>query len=304
MAADHPTQRPLAALAMRLCAALVLSAMFALAKLLSESGVPLVDILFWRQVPTIVLVLCWLAMRGQLGRLRTERPGSHGRRAVYGVIGMVLNFGAVTLLPLAEATTLNFTSAIWAVILSSLLLKEAVGRYRWAAVLLGFIGVVVITQPGHSPIPLFGAAVGLGAAFMIALISIQIRDLGRTEEPLTVVFYFALFSVPMLLPVLLWQGAPAHSPYQWALLAALGLTGLLGQLLLTASLRYGSVASVIVMDYSALIWATLFGFLLFDRLPSSTTWLGAPMVVLAGLIIAWREHHLSRRTAPPTPPVA
>ena len=304
MAADHPTQRPLAALAMRLCAALVLSAMFALAKLLSESGVPLVDILFWRQVPTIVLVLCWLAMRGQLGRLRTERPGSHGRRAVYGVIGMVLNFGAVTLLPLAEATTLNFTSAIWAVILSSLLLKEAVGRYRWAAVLLGFIGVVVITQPGHSPIPLFGAAVGLGAAFMIALISIQIRDLGRTEEPLTVVFYFALFSVPMLLPVLLWQGAPAHSPYHWALLAALGLTGLLGQLLLTASLRYGSVASVIVMDYSALIWATLFGFLLFDRLPSSTTWLGAPMVVLAGLIIAWREHHLSRRTAPPTPPVA
>ncbi|MHA6317007.1 DMT family transporter [Altererythrobacter sp. CAU 1778] len=304
MAADHPTQRPLAALAMRLCAALILSAMFALAKLLSESGVPLVDILFWRQVPTIVLVLCWLAMRGQLGRLRTERPGSHGRRAVYGVIGMVLNFGAVTLLPLAEATTLNFTSAIWAVILSSLLLKEAVGRYRWAAVLLGFIGVVVITQPGHSPIPLFGAAVGLGAAFMIALISIQIRDLGRTEEPLTVVFYFALFSVPMLLPVLLWQGAPAHSPYQWALLAALGLTGLLGQLLLTASLRYGSVASVIVMDYSALIWATLFGFLLFDRLPSSTTWLGAPMVVLAGLIIAWREHHLSRRTAPPTPPVA
>ena len=209
---------------------------------------------------------------------------------------MFLNFGAVTLLPLAEATTLNFTTAIWAVILSALILRERVGLWRWSAVLLGFAGVLVIAQPGQSPIPPLGAAVALAAAFMIALISIQIRDLSRTEHPLTIVFWFSAFTLPFLslaMPFVM----TGHTPYQWGLLLGLGVFGLLGQFLLTASLRYGAVASVIVMDYSSLVWATLFGWWVFDRLPPGSTWAGAPLIVGAGLLIAWREHRLSLQRA-------
>ena len=289
--------RPVLALVIRLGAAFVLSVMLVLVKLAAESGAHLAEILFWRQMPSVPLIGLWLAATGGLHRLRTARIGKHGLRALYGLIGMALNFGAVTLLPLPEATTINFTTAFWAVILSALILRERVGPWRWAAVLLGFAGVLIITQPGDGHIPLLGALVGLGAAFMIALISIQVRDLARTDEPLSIVFWFSAFSIPVLGLMMPFVAEP-HSTYQWTLLAGLAAFGLLGQLLLTAALRYGAVASVIVMDYSALIWATLFGWAVFDLLPPATTWIGAPLIVGAGLIIAWREHTLGK---PPRP---
>ncbi len=285
------------ALLIRLGAAFVLSVMLVLVKLAHESGVHLVEILFWRQVPTIPILLVWFAASGTLPLLRTERLGKHAQRAAFGLTGMVLNFGAVTLLPLAEATTFGFTSAIWAVILSALLLREKVGIYRWGAVFLGFAGVLVIAQPGGGNVPLFGAAVALAAPFMIALISIQIRDLTRTEHPLTIVFYFSAFTVPLLALALPFVLSP-HTAYQWGLLGGLALFGLLGQFLLTAALKYGAVASVIVMDYSSLLWATMFGFWFFDKLPTAWLWLGAPLIICAGSIIAYREHRLAKVVKP------
>ena len=291
------TQKPLLALGLRLSAVAVLATLLMLVKYTAQSGVALAEILFWRQALIIPIVLAWLGWRRQVSRLRTKRLPIHARRAVIGVIGMVLNFGAVTLLPLAEATTLGFTTPIFAVILSALLLRESVGPVRWLAVALGFAGVVIITQPGHSTIAPLGAAVGLAAGFMVALINIQLRDLGRTDEPLSIVFWFAALSTPFLaltLPIVMTQ----HSFQQWALLMAIGVIGGAGQLLLTASLRFGQVASVIVMDYSALIWATLFGWLVWDHLPPVATWLGAPAIIAAGIVIAWREHTLHRRSPP------
>jgi drug/metabolite transporter (DMT)-like permease len=282
----------LLALLIRLGAAFVLSVMLVFVKLVTEAGVSLTETLFWRQLPTVPILLLWFASRRRLSALWSERLGSHARRAMMGLVGMFLNFGAVTLLPLAEATSLNFTSAIWAVIFSALLLRENVGPWRWAAVLLGFVGVLVIAQPGNGHVPLLGAGVALGAAFMIALISIQIRDLARTEEPLSIVFWFAAFSVPVLalaMPFVMTR----HSAYEWALLTGLAVFGLLGQFLLTAALRFGAVASVIVMDYSSIVWATVFGWAVFDHLPPTSTWMGAPLIVAAGLLIAWREHRLS-----------
>jgi drug/metabolite transporter (DMT)-like permease len=285
-------QRPLLALLIRLGSAFVLSLMLVFVKLLHESGVSLTETLFWRQLPTVPILLAWFGLRGQLSVLRSDRLWAHGRRAASGLLGMFLNFGAVTLLPLAEATTLNFTTAIWAVILAGLVLRQHVGPWRWGAVLLGFAGVLVITRPGHSSIPPFGAAVALAAAFNIALISHQIRDLAQTDHPLTIVFWFAAVSVVLLAPAMPFV-MTRHTGYQWGLLAGLALFGLAGQFLLTAALRYGAVASVIVMDYSSLIWATLFGWLVFGRLPPASTWAGVPLIVGAGLVITWREHRLS-----------
>ena len=290
-----PKQRPLLALAVRLGAIAGLATMSALIKLTAERGVHVAEIMFWRQLATLPILLAWAALVGGVGQLKTARPGMHFKRALYGTIGMVLNFGAVILLPLAEATTMNFTAPIWAVILATLLLKERPGVWRWSAVGAGFLGVLLIAQPGSGHIPPFGALVALGGAFMIALISIQIADLNRTDKPLVIVFYFALFSVPVTGAFMPFVGK-AHDATTWWLLAGIGVSGVIGQLLLTAALRFGKVSSVIVMDYSALFWATLYGWWLFDMLPPASTWLGAPIIIAAGLVIAWREHRLSRPT--------
>ncbi|NCU12361.1 MAG: DMT family transporter [Sphingomonadaceae bacterium] len=267
-------------------------------KVTAETGVALPEILFWRQLIPGLLILAWVAARGQWSRLRTRRLPDHARRAMLGLTGMFFTFGAPLLLPLAVATTFGFTTPVFAVILSALLLKERAGPVRWLAVLLGFAGIVIITQPGHAVIPPLGAAVGLGAGLMVALISIQVRDLGRTEESLSIVFWFAVFSTPVLALALPFF-ASAHTPWQWFLLAVGGLLGLAGQLLLTAALRYGQVASVSVMDYSSLVWATLFGWLIWAEVPPSSLWLGAPLIIVAGAVIAWREH-LHHRRLPPT----
>lgn len=298
---DQPaphTQRPILALVLRLGAALMLAIMMVLVKLASESGIHLVEIVFWRQLPTIPILILWSAAHGSFALLKTQRLRAHGVRALYGISSLFLNFAGVTLLPLAEATVFTFTSTIWAVILSSVLLGEKVGPWRWSAVFLGFSGVLVIAQPGDGHIPLIGAACSLSAALMIGLISIQVRDLGRTEQPLTTVFYFALFCVPLPAPFVPFV-MTGHDAYQWGLLAGMGVTGLTCQLLLVSALRLGTVASVTVMDYSGLIWAALFGVLVFDRLPPATTWIGAPLVIAAGILIAWREHQIALSRAQP-----
>ena len=142
----QPVQKPLFALGLRLASALVLATLFMLVKYTVETGVAFAEVLFWRQFPTVLLIPAWLALSGQIARLKTRRLPIHARRAVLGTIGMAFTFGAPLLLPLAESTALGFTSAVFAVILSALLLQERVGPVRWLAVALGLAGVLIITH--------------------------------------------------------------------------------------------------------------------------------------------------------------
>jgi len=270
--------------------------MFMLVKLLSVHGVALAEIMFWRQFITLPLLLGWLVATGQLPQLKTTRIKAHGKRAVMGTIGMVCNFGASIWLPLAVATVFGFTTPLFAVVLTALLLAERVGPWRWAAVVIGFIGVLIIERPGSAAsldMPLHGAIAGLGAGFMVAIISIHIRDLTRTDTPISVVFYFALFGTLLVAPLLPFV-MTGHTARVWLEIVALGVVGTVAQMLLTASLRFGSAASVLVMDYTSLVWTTLFGLYVFGQLPPAHIWWGAPLIVAAGLVIAWREHKLHK----------
>lgn len=296
----HRPQRPLLALAFRIGSVSFLATMLMLVKLAGEAGVALPEIMFWRQFLTVPLVLALLAATGQLGRLRTQRLGSHAGRTISGMTGMVCNFGATILLPLSVSTTLGFATPLFAVILTGLFLSDRVGPWRWAAVVLGFAGVLVIAQPGQTSFPPLGTALGLLSGLLVAAISFQVRDLARTEEPIRIVFYFALFGSALMALALPFY-MTAHTAHQWLLLMGCGLTGLIGQLFLTASLRHGAVASVIVMDYLALIWATLYGWAIWDQLPNTAIWLGAPLIIAAGLLITWREHRLARSLSPNAP---
>lgn len=291
--AAHP-HRPLYALGLRLTAVFFLASMSALIKLASTRGVHLAEAIFFRQFFALPVVILWVMAGPGLGSLRTARIGAHVVRTVVGLLGMIATFGSIILLPLAEQTTLGFTVPIFATILSVAFLGEKAGIHRWGAVLVGFIGVLVVVQPGSNHFPLIGAIVGLTAAFMIAVVSILLRQIGRTETAPTTVFWFSLLSIIPAGIVYAFFAQP-HDLTEWLLLIGIGVAGGLGQMALTGALRWGPVSLVVPMDYSSLIWATLYGWLLFSALPTAATWIGAPIIVASGLYIVWREHRLSRQ---------
>lgn len=286
--------RPMLALGIRLVTAVVFATMAMLVKLASERGVNLVEMIFWRQALTVVLIVCGLALFRRLATLRTKRLGGHAARAVMGGVGMFFTYGAVILLPLAEATTLSYTAPFFAVVIAVTMFGEKVGIYRWAAVAAGFAGVLIVMQPGSGGegVTLWGVAVALIAAAMVAMISYQVQDLNKTETPWTIIFWFTALTAPLLLLAMPFF-AQSHSQETWLIVAAMALCGALAQMLLTSSLRFGSAGVVLLMDYTSLLWATWYGFTIFDRSPPATLWFGAPLIVGAGLLIAWRERTLA-----------
>lgn len=287
--------RPLLALFVRLLAAFALATMGMLVKLAGERGAHLIELIFWRQLLTMVLLGTGLALTGNLALLKTRRLPAHARRAASGLFGMVFTYGAVLLLPLAEATTLGFTAPVFAVLIAMALLGERIGPYRWGAVAMGFAGVIVVMQPFsglHAGVTLFGVAVGLVAPFLVAIISFQLQDLNTTENPWSIVFWFATLSLPVAAIALPFVMA-AHDPLTWALIFGMGLVGAAAQMLLTTSLRFGSAAVILLMDYTALLWASYYGYAIFDRAAPASLWLGAPLIIGAGLLIVWRERQLA-----------
>ena len=294
---DSPAeQRPLTGIALRLVTALLLALMFALVKLVATRGVNLVESLFYRQCGSALCVVALVAAGPGFASLRTQRVWTHVSRMALGVTAMGLNFLAFILLPLAEATSIGFTVPIFSTVLAALLLGEPTGKWRWGAVAAGFIGVLLIVQPGSGAVPLTGAGVALVAALLTASVTIVIRHLGATEKASTTVFWFA-FSSLVPLGALMLRYASMHDAETWAILAGLALAGGLAQLTLTGALRLAPVALVMPMDYTSLLWATLLGFWIFGELPTQWVWAGAPIIIASGLVIVWREHRLSRRAA-------
>jgi len=288
--------RPLLALFVRLLAAFALATMAMLVKLAGQRGAHLIELIFWRQALTMVLLGAGMAVTGKLAMLKTQRLPAHARRAASGLFGMIFTYGAVLLLPLAEATTLGFTAPVFAVLIAMVLFAERIGPYRWAAIAMGFAGVIVVMQPFralHEGVTLAGIAVGLVAPFMVALISFQLQDLNTTENPWSIVFWFAALTTPVAALALPFVIA-AHDPVTWSLILGMGFIGAMAQMLLTTSLRFGSAAVILLMDYTALLWATYYGAYVFDTAAPASLWLGAPLIIGAGLLIAWREHRLAK----------
>jgi drug/metabolite transporter (DMT)-like permease len=290
--------RPLLALGIRLLTALALATMAMLVKLAGERGAHLIELIFWRQTLTVVLLGAGLALTGRLALLKTRRLPMHAMRSATGLVGMLFTYGAVLLLPLAKATTLGFTAPIFAVLIAMVLFRERIGPYRWAAVAIGFAGVVVVMQPGNGAaaegVTLIGVIVGLIAPLMVSIISFQIQDLNTTENPWSIVFWFAALSAPvaaLAMPFVIC----AHDAQTWGIILAMAVIGALAQMLLTTSLRFGSAAVILLMDYTALLWASFYGVFVFDRAAPASLWLGAPLIIAAGVLIAWRERQLARQ---------
>ena len=293
---ENRVERRLYALGLRLFAISCLSIMTVFIKLAADRGIATPEIMFWRQAFAVPVVLSFVVMTTGLSSLKTRKPRLHFTRSLMGLTAMAFTFSSYILLPLAEATMIGFTVPIFATILSAVVLRERTGWHRWGAVIAGFIGVLIVIQPGSGHIPAIGVAVGMASAFMIGCNSLLIRQLGKTEAAATTVFYFSIISVILLAPLLIWYGK-GHDLGGWLMLAAIGMIGGMGQIALTASLRWAPVSVVVGMDYIALLWSTAAGWFVWDHLPSAATWVGAPIIVASGLYIAWREHRLNLNRA-------
>ena len=292
---DQPPQKNIIlGLSLRLLSIVALAVMFALVKLAAAEGVHVVEALFWRQLAGLPVVILWLWWMGNLSDIRTGRPGAHALRMFLGISAMMLNFLAMTLLPLADASAIGFAVPIFATVLAALLLREPTGRYRWGAILLGFVGILVVLQPGNSGILPIGGAVAIAGAVVTAAVTIQLRRLTQTEPTGAIVFWFSLSSLIPLGIAMLFFGK-LHDGIAIAYLAGLSLSGAIAQILITASLRFAPVAAALTMDYTAILWSTLLGFVIFGDIPGLSVFLGTPVIIAAGLIILWREHQLSRQ---------
>ena len=301
-ASTRPAQSRALGIALRIGATTCFAFMAAMIKLGYEAGVSTPELAFYRFAFGLPPLLAWIAWSGNFGAWRTSRPSAHAWRAVVGLSTMVAAFGALFYLPLAESTTIGFAAPLFAVLLSALVLKEKVGPHRWSAVALGFVGVLLVIRPEGRDLPAMGLALAILAAFGVGIVTITIRQIGRTEHPQTTVLWFSLISM-LALACLLPFYARLHDPGTWAILLALGGFGGFGQLFLTASLRYAPVSVVVPFDYTQLLWAVLLGALIFGNAPPSTTWAGAAVIIASGLYTLYREHKLGREKVREAPPL-
>jgi drug/metabolite transporter (DMT)-like permease len=272
----------------RIGSGLSFSTMGALLKLASTHGLNAPELVFYRSVFSLPVVLIWVLKRENLPALRPNNPLAHVWRSALGLTSMGLTFQALILLPLADATAINFTAPIFATILSFLVLHEFVGVHRWAAVLIGFAGVLVVARPGASGLPMMGIAMAVMAAIGQAGVTTTLRQIQKSENISAIVFWFATAGIVvggMLMPFF----GHAHDGTAFALAMAGGLAGGIGQLLMTTSLR-APVSVVSPFDYLQIVGATAYGWLLFSDVPKLNTMLGAALIAASGLYTAWREH--------------
>jgi len=296
MSSDRPPQNRLLGIGLRVGAVAGFAVMAAMIKLGHQAGIPTVELTFYRFAFGLPPLLLWIAWSRNFAAWRTERPFAHAWRAVAGLTTMVLAFSALAYLPLAEATTLSFAAPLFAVMLSALVLGEKVGRHRWSAVGLGFLGVLLVMRPEGSHLPAAGLLLAALAAFGVGVTTITIRQIGRTEGTQTTVLWFSLLALPAVGALMPFYGG-GHDWREWLILFALGSFGGIAQLLLTASLRYAPVAVVVPFDYTQLLWAVLLGWVVFADVPAPTTWAGAAIIIASGLYTLYREHRLGREAA-------
>jgi drug/metabolite transporter (DMT)-like permease len=205
-------------------------------------------------------------------------------------------FAAVTMIPLADLTAIMFTAPMFLTVLAMVFLGERIHRFRWTALGIGFLGVLITIGShlsfthGVSP----GVLVALANAALSAVSMVFLRSMSGDEHAITITFYFSLtFMICAALTAI--QGWPMPTPAQWLLIACAGLFGVFGQLLMTYSYRYAEASTIAPIDYTNMIMAILLGYLFFGEIPSLSVWLGAPLILGAGLIILWREYSLKRQ---------
>ncbi len=265
----------------------------------ASEGVPAGELVFFRSFFGILPVIAFLSFRGELrDGIRSNAVGSQIWRGLVGTTSMGLGFFALTHLPLPEAVTINYAMPLVIVVLSAIFFHEAVRLYRWTAVVVGFVGVVIIAWPrlsvfetGVGSEAAVGAIAAICGACLGGVAQLLVRRLIRTERSATIVLYFLLASSVISL-VTIPFGWVMPTPLQAAYLVGAGIAGGIAQIMLTESYRHAEMSVVAPFEYTSLVFSVIIGFVFFGDVPTWFMLVGGVLVVGSGLFIIFREHRL------------
>ncbi|MHA7882612.1 DMT family transporter [Nitratireductor rhodophyticola] len=305
-------RQPLMGIALKVISVSVFVMMSSLIK--SAGMVPSGQIVFFRSFFAIFPIIAMLAWRRELATaFRTAHPVSHIMRGLVGVTAMGLGFFALTRLPLPDAITLNYAQPLIVVVLSAIFMGEVVRIYRWSAVAVGFVGVIIIAWPkltlltgdaGLEAAQAVGVIAALCGATGSAIAMLLVRRLVQTEKTATIVLWFSvtatvlsLFTIPF--------GWADLSREQYLALAGAGICGGVAQILMTECYRHAELSTIAPFEYTSMLLAIVIGYFAFGDVPTLYTLVGGMIVIGAGLFIIWRERRLglkrvaARRFVPP-----
>ncbi len=288
---------PLMGMFYALLAFFLLAVMNTFAKILSDTH-HVIEIAFYRNLIAALpfLFMIFVLKKKEIIKIK-KRPIGVYARAILGSISLTVTFAAFAAMPMADTTAFLFTASLFVPILGIIFLAEKVGIYRWSAIIIGFIGVLIMLNP-NGVINMYGVALAMTAAIMHASLQTVLRHISKTESPETIVFYFVTigtvicaFGMPWVAQIPTWADVP--------LFIGVGLTGLLAQYFLSLAFSKAPVSIVTVFNYSGIIWATLFGWFIWQDWPALTLWIGAAIVIASNIFMIIRESKTGKAISTP-----
>lgn len=253
----------------------------------ATTSYPILQIVFFRFAFSILPCLFLLKKAGGFSALKTDDLKIQLFSGVIGVVGLYCLFQSFASLPLADATALTYASILFVTLLSVPLLKEKVGLPRWIAVLIGFAGIIVMTNPSGEILQT-GVFYGLAFALIDGLVILLARLLTKRNHPASIVFYFVITATVVsgcFLPFGHWR--TPDSLLHWGLLILLGLGGGTGQICLTHAMRYAPATVLAPVGYTSFVWSLIFGMLVWGDFPTLEVWIGCGVLILCGLFITF-----------------
>jgi drug/metabolite transporter (DMT)-like permease len=242
--------------------------------------IPVFEIAFLRNAFAILFMMPWL-MKVGLGAMRTQRLGRHILRGAMSSTNVTLLFAAVALIPIADMSAINFLQPVIGAAIAGLLLGETVGTRRWGAILVGFAGALIVIRPGFGDFNI-GIAFALGSALAGALVSIMIKTLVRTDPPDTIAAWlFVTQTIILAVPTLFVWVTP--NPEQWGLFAVIGLASVFLQRTYNRGMQAADVSIALPFNFTRLIWAALFGWIVFAEFPDVWTWVGGTVIFVSSI---------------------
>tara|TARA_B100001250_G_scaffold368274_1_gene350865 strand:- start:88 stop:969 length:882 start_codon:yes stop_codon:yes gene_type:complete len=256
---------------------------------------PVGQVLFFRGFCGMMPIFFLIPRERYFDFYKTNRPLLHFKRCLAGLIAIVAIFIALRKLPLATVVSISFAAPIFTTILSIFFLKEKVGLYRWLAVFVGFIGIVIISEPGFSSLNLY-YIYPIIFCLGLSYVAIAIRQLSSTEPVWLIGLYFS-FSIMIISFFSFYQGWILPNLKDLFLLSMVGILGGLANLWLTQSYKLSEVTLVTPLKYLALVFGIIFGYLFWDEIPTIKTLMGAALVIVSSFIIFRREIYLKKQVS-------
>ncbi len=256
------------------------------------------EVTFFRCAFGLLVVVPWLVRQGP-SSIRTQRFSLHLARAAVNIGSMLCFFWALSLAPLTEVTALGFLSPLAATALAALLLREQVGLRRWIAILVGFVGALIVLRPGFAAIGQ-GQILTLVSVVLWAGVLIIIKLAGRTDSAVAITAWMSMLMAPLaLIPALFYWTWPTLPQFGWLLV--IGVIGNIGQIAMTQALKEGETAVVMPIDFFKLIWITFIAYFAFGETPGIHSWTGGAVIFGAAAYAAMRERR-RREEIPPRAP--